>query len=82
MSAPGGGEANVDGFGAELRRRRQQAMLTQESLAALAGVDARTIRDIETGRTRRPRASTKRLLLDALPDGSPEHHQLGANAPH
>ena len=47
-------------------------MHTQESLAELAGVDARTIREIETGRTRRPRASTMRLLLDALPDDSSE----------
>lgn len=81
MSARGEYEANVDGFGAELRRRRQQAMLTQESLAELAGVDARTIRDIETGRTRRPRASTKRLLRDALPDDSPDDRQYGAGAP-
>jgi len=41
-------------------------MLTQEQLAERAGVDARTIRDIETGRTKNPRASTVRMLLDAL----------------
>jgi transcriptional regulator with XRE-family HTH domain len=81
MSESGERGANVDGFGAELRRRRQRAFLTQESLAQLAGVDARTIRDIETRRTLRPRASTKRLLLDALPEEPPEHHQPGAVAP-
>lgn len=49
-----------------LRGRRRQALLTQEELAARSGVDARTIRDIETSRTAHPRASTVRQILDAL----------------
>ncbi|MCP2266232.1 putative ATPase [Promicromonospora thailandica] len=40
-------------------------MLTQEELASRAGVAARTIRDLESGRSR-PQARTLRLLLDAL----------------
>jgi len=50
----------------EIRVRRAQMMLTQEELAERAGVAARTVRDIETGRTKHPRPSTVRLLLDAL----------------
>ncbi|MFL6126868.1 ATP-binding protein [Actinophytocola sp.] len=49
-----------------LRLRRIQLMLTQEELAERAGIDARTVRDIETGRTKSPRPSTVRLLTDAL----------------
>src|SRR6202008_982551 len=55
-----------------LRIRRTRAMLTQEELAELSGVDARTIRDIETGRTKYPRANTLRLLKDALAASEPE----------
>jgi tetratricopeptide (TPR) repeat protein/DNA-binding XRE family transcriptional regulator len=62
--------STAEEFGAHLRQRRRRAMLTQEMLAELAGVDARTIREIETGRTRRPRATTMRLLLAALPDNA------------
>jgi tetratricopeptide (TPR) repeat protein/transcriptional regulator with XRE-family HTH domain len=50
-------------------------MLTQEELAERAGVDARTIRDIETGRTAQPRASTVRALMDALTEA--EQQRLG-----
>lgn len=57
---------NQSGNGSWLRDRRTRALLTQENLAELTGVDARTIRDIETGRTPKPRTSTTRLLLAAL----------------
>src|SRR5262249_38152431 len=60
--------ANTPGGGAWLRARRERLLLTQEDLAARSGVDARTIRDIETGRTARPRPSTVRLLTEALAD--------------
>ncbi|MCD0443042.1 helix-turn-helix domain-containing protein [Glycomyces sp. A-F 0318] len=49
----------------ELRRLRSRAMMTQEELAAKAGIGIRTIRDIEAGRTR-PQPRTLRLLLRAL----------------
>src|SRR6185437_1627546 len=60
--------ANGSGGGTWLRARRERLLLTQEDLAARSGVDARTIRDIETGRTARPRPSTVRLLNGALAD--------------
>ncbi|QFY07746.1 tetratricopeptide repeat protein [Nonomuraea phyllanthi] len=59
-----------------LRLRREQAGLTQQELAARAGVSVAVIRDVEQGRTRRPRTETIRRLSDVLqlsapsPDGS------------
>ncbi|NUQ87365.1 MAG: helix-turn-helix domain-containing protein, partial [Glycomyces artemisiae] len=49
----------------DLRRLRLRAVLTQEELAFKAGVGIRTIRDIESGRTR-PQPRTLRLLIEAL----------------
>ncbi|WP_335991267.1 ATP-binding protein [Glycomyces sp. MUSA5-2] len=49
----------------DLRRLRLRAVLTQEELALKAGVGVRTIRDIESGRTR-PQSRTLRLLVEAL----------------
>lgn len=40
--------------------------MTQEELADSAGVSVRTVRDLESGRVRYPRAATVRLLADAL----------------
>ncbi|WP_344485057.1 tetratricopeptide repeat protein [Glycomyces endophyticus] len=48
-----------------LRPLRKRAMMTQEELAAKAGVGTRTIRDIESGRVR-PQPRTLRLILAAL----------------
>ncbi|GAA1680799.1 hypothetical protein GCM10009830_29830 [Glycomyces endophyticus] len=53
-------EARID-----LRRLRSRAVMTQEELALKAGVGIRTIRDIESGRTR-PQPRTLRLLMQAL----------------
>jgi transcriptional regulator with XRE-family HTH domain len=45
---------------------RARALLTQEQLADRSGVSVRTIRQLETGRVRRPRSETLRRLADAL----------------
>jgi transcriptional regulator with XRE-family HTH domain/tetratricopeptide (TPR) repeat protein len=53
-------------FGALLRNLRRRALLSQERLAELSGLATRTVRDLERGRTERPRGDTVRLLADAL----------------
>jgi tetratricopeptide (TPR) repeat protein/transcriptional regulator with XRE-family HTH domain len=52
-------------FQESVRAHRMRLGLTQEDLAAKAGVDVKTVRDIESGR-RRPRLSTVRRLADVL----------------
>lgn len=54
------------GLGGLLRTLRERALLTQEDLAARSGVSVGTIAGLETGRTRRPRTGSVRLLADAL----------------
>lgn len=49
-----------------LRRCRQRAGMGQQALAELSGLGVRTIRDLEVGRTVRPRRESVRLLADAL----------------
>jgi transcriptional regulator with XRE-family HTH domain len=66
MTRTGDSTGTADDFGERLRRRRVAARITQESLAEIAGVSVRTIRDIESGRTGSPRASTQRQIEDAL----------------
>ncbi len=53
-------------FGGTLQRLRLAATLSQEELAERAGVSARAISDLERGVRQGPRASTLRLLADAL----------------
>ena len=53
-------------FGQLLRRHRLAARLTQEQLAALAGIGVRSIGDLERDVSRAPHAETLRLLADAL----------------
>ena len=53
-------------FGGLLRACREHALLSQEQLAERAGLSARTIRELEAGRVRRPRGATVRLLAHAL----------------
>jgi predicted ATPase/DNA-binding XRE family transcriptional regulator len=53
-------------FGPLLRRYRTAAGLTQEALAARAGLSVRAISDLERGRKQTPRRETVRLLAEAL----------------
>lgn len=53
-------------FGELLRRFRGEAELTQAALAERSGVGMESIRSLEAGRRRSPRAETVRLLADAL----------------
>ena len=53
-------------FAASLRRHRIAARLTQEQLAARAGLAARSVSQLERGRVRYPRPETVRLLGQAL----------------
>jgi transcriptional regulator with XRE-family HTH domain len=53
-------------FGDLLRRARQAAGLTQEELAAHAGLSRRGIADLENGARRHPRKDTVALLIAAL----------------
>ena len=64
------GEA-AEAFGDLLRRHRRAAGLTQEELAARAGLSARGIADLERGARRTPRRDTVALLVRAL-EASPE----------
>jgi non-specific serine/threonine protein kinase len=57
-------------FASLLRQHRLTHGLTQEELAERAGVSARAISDLERGLKRAPRASTVRLLADALQLGT------------
>jgi transcriptional regulator with XRE-family HTH domain len=53
-------------FGAQVRTHRQRLGISQEELAARTGVSVRGIRNLEAGRTGRPRPGTVRLLADAF----------------
>jgi DNA-binding SARP family transcriptional activator/DNA-binding XRE family transcriptional regulator len=58
--------------GERLRRLRAAAGLTQEQLAARAGVSVRTVRQLELGAVRRPQAASVRRLAEALGVGEAE----------
>lgn len=53
-------------FGQLVRAHRQRQALTQQELAEKAGLGARSIRKLETGRIQAPRPATVRLLADAF----------------
>jgi transcriptional regulator with XRE-family HTH domain len=53
-------------FGAQLRRHRESAGLSQEELAERAGLTAKAIGALERGERRRPYPHTIQLLADAL----------------
>ncbi|MEU7865611.1 helix-turn-helix domain-containing protein [Dactylosporangium sp. NPDC049140] len=54
------------GFAATLRASRLARGLTQDELAARAGLGVRTLRELERGRVARPQRNTVALLADAL----------------
>ncbi|MEJ3652113.1 tetratricopeptide repeat protein [Actinomycetes bacterium KLBMP 9759] len=60
------GPAAAVAFGMVLRRRRTEALLTQEQLAEQAGLSVRTVRDLERGRVRFPRTGSLRMLAEVL----------------
>ncbi|MBB6034059.1 ATP-binding protein [Phytomonospora endophytica] len=59
-----------------LRRLRLRAAMTQEELAAKAGIGTRTVRDVESGKVR-PQPRTVRLLAAALGLGETDGPLLG-----
>src|SRR5215831_4010403 len=81
---PDGGPAmtNADPgpFGALLLRLRAAAGLTQEQLAARAGLSPKAIAALERGKRRSPRAVTVELLATALRLDADTHAQLVAVA--
>jgi DNA-binding SARP family transcriptional activator/tetratricopeptide (TPR) repeat protein len=72
----GGGRA--PGIGRLLRGYRVAAGLTQDQLASAAGISVAGLRDIEQGRTARPRASSVTRLAGVLPLGPREREELAA----
>ena len=68
-------------FGAQLRQVREAAGLTQEDLAARAGLSAKGISDLERGARRRPHPHTVRALADALELSEDERASLLAAVP-
>jgi tetratricopeptide (TPR) repeat protein/transcriptional regulator with XRE-family HTH domain len=53
-------------FGSLLRQLRDEAFMTQEQLAAAAGLGLRSVSDLERGVSRTARMESARLLADAL----------------
>ncbi len=60
------GEETERSFGARLRRARRTAGLTQETLAARAGLTPNAVSALERGEHRHPYPATVRALADAL----------------
>ena len=58
--------ARGDTFGTRLRRLREAAALTQEELAARAGLSAKAVGALERGERRHPHPPTVRALAAAL----------------
>ncbi len=63
-------------FATLLRRHRRAASLTQEELAARAGISARTVADLERGVNLTPRRDTLELLIQALALADPDRAAL------
>lgn len=65
-----------EGFGVALRRLRRASGLTQEQLAARAGLSARAVSDLERDPDRVPRLSTVALIVTALGLGPDDERHL------
>ena len=68
-------------FGERLRNLREAAGLTQEELAARAGLTAKAVSALERGERKRPYPHTVRSLADALGLGGEERATLAASVP-
>src|SRR3712207_4816188 len=66
-------------FGDRLRRLREAAGLTQEELAAKAGLTAKAVSALERGERKRPYPHTVRSLADALGLSEEERALLAAS---
>ncbi|MEV0381491.1 tetratricopeptide repeat protein [Nonomuraea sp. NPDC050643] len=66
MASGAHGGAVAGPLGALLRSWRERALLTQEQLAARAGLNVRSVRRLEAGELRRPRSTSVRSLAAAL----------------
>ncbi|WP_181871357.1 ATP-binding protein [Sphaerisporangium album] len=64
------------GFGELLRRHRHAARMTLEQLAEASGVSARTLSDMERGRSKGPQHRTVTALAEALDLGEADRTQL------
>ncbi|MFD0304156.1 helix-turn-helix domain-containing protein [Streptomyces sp. NPDC127119] len=78
MPAPTEGARETAPFAELLKRHRGRSGLTQQQLADFATLSVRAIRDLESGRVRRPRRESVGLLADALRLGDTERLQLHA----
>ena len=63
-----------------LRQLRVEQGLTQEELAAAAGISPRTVSDLERGINQTPRRATAELLADAMRLSGPQREQFMAAA--
>ena len=80
MEQPASAPPPDGSFGALVRAFRHRAYLSQEQLAARAGLSERTVRNLEARRVRSPRSDTVRLLADALALTEPERQSWVAAA--
>ena len=73
--------AQGESFGAQLRRHREAAGLTQEQLAERAGLTVNGVSQLERGERRRPYPHTVQALAAALGLSEPERAALAGMVP-